>query len=358
MPVLSCLSRATAPLLTLPFSLLALIATQPAAAASFCVNSEATAQTALSAARANGEADVIRFRSGFIELTDGLEFSTAIGTSDHLPLRLAGGYNAGCTERTGETVLDGNGLVRPLGMEIFGAQTIIIEHLTFIKGHSEANDSNGANLSVALFDTSGEASLRVDNCGFLLGSSEYTGGGFGIRGHGTVRFRNNLVLGNSAANYSAGVLSMQSGDAYLVSNTITDNMNTEQETTALYTRASGRSSTLTLSNNIVWGNDASEDLYLFPGGTITLSSNNIGTRNSVTLDPASSGNLSVDPQFANCGIGCFDRPLDPSSPLVNAGVNDPLGGLTLTDYKGNARRVGPKVDIGAYEYGLFADGFE
>lgn len=329
-------------------------AATPVAAATFCVSSEATAQAALSAATTNDEADTIRFRSGVIELTNGLDFTTASSAADDLALTLAGGYNTACTQRTGTTVLDGNGVVRPLELRIFGPQTIVIDRLTIVDGF--ANDGGG-NLYAGLFEQGGGASLRIDNSGFLLGSSNAGGAGFDITGWGTLRFRNNLVVGNSAPSFPAGRINL-TGDIHLVGNTITANSTTDGEGWALYTNAVTATSTLWLSNNILWGNDSFGDVYLFGAGTINLVNNNIGVRTNPTLGVAS-GNVSLDPQFASCGFLCIGRPLKRSSPLVDAGVNSPQGGRPTTDFDGNARLVGPYVDIGAFELDvLFADDFD
>ena len=326
----------------------------PAAAATFCVNSEATAQAALSAASSNGETDAIRFRSGLIELSNGLDFTTASSDADDLALTLSGGYNAGCTERTGTTVLDGNGLVRILEMQIFGPQSIVIERLQFVDGYDPIR---GANLYVVLFDLGGGASLRIDNNAFLLGRSVLSAAGFDITGSGTVRLRNNLIVGNVSDSTPGGRLTV-TGDTYLVGNTVTGNATTDGEDWALYANPGGATSTLWLSNNILWGNNTAGDAYLFGAGTINLVNNNIGVRTNPTLG-TNSGNLSVDPQFANCGFFCISRPLKRSSPLVDAGVNNPQGGWPTTDFDGNPRLVGPNVDIGAFELdALFDDGFD
>jgi hypothetical protein len=331
-----------------------LVANVPASAATFCVNSEATAQAALSAATTNDETDTIRFRSGVIELTSGLDFTTASAAADDLALTLAGGYNSGCTERTGTTALDGNGNVRLLELRIFGPQLIVIDRLTFVDGY-DAN--NGANLYVGLFDQGGGASLRIDNSAFLLGHADISAAAFDITGWGTVRFRNNVVTGNSADSTAAGRITI-TGDTYVVGNTITSNSTTDGEDWALYMNPVSATSTLWLSNNILWGNDTFGDIYLIGLGTINLVDNNIGVRTNPMLG-VNTGNLSVDPQFASCGFFCIGRPLKRSSPLVDAGVNAPQGGRPTTDFDGNARLVGPNVDIGALELdALFADGFD
>lgn len=356
MSILHRLSRPNplrAQLLALLLALPALSMTQAATAATFCVNSEATAQAALTTAATNGQADIIRFRSGAITLTSGLVFSTAGGGADHLALTLTGGFNADCTQRTGSTVLNGNNSVRVLDLQLFGPQSLAVEHLTLLSGYS----SSGGNLYVRLYNQGGGASLRIDNNAILLGSAQTARGALDISGWGTLRIRNNLITGNSASNYAVGTINLN-GNSFLSNNTITGNSNTDGEGWVLYTNPTSTSSNLWLSNNILWGNDSYGDVYLFGQGTINLVHNNIGRHTNVPLGPASGGNLSVDPQFDSCGFLCFDKPLKSSSPMVDAGVNNPQGGLLVTDFDGNPRLMGPAVDIGAFELWRFADGFE
>ena len=272
----------------------------PATAATFCVNTEATAQAALSTAATNGESDTIRFRAGLIELANGLDFTTASASADDQPLTLTGGYNTGCTQRTGTTSLDGNGSVRILDMRIHGPQSVVIDRLSFVDGYDA---QRGGNLYVGLFNTGGGGSVRVDNSAFLLGRAELSAGGFDFTGFGTVRFRNNLVIGNSAGSFPAGAFNI-TGTTYLVGNTMTDNLTDDGEGWALYANPTGAASNLWLSNNILWGNDTYGDAYLFGGGAFHLVSNNIGVRTTPTLT-TNTGNLSVAPQFAPCGFLCI-----------------------------------------------------
>ena len=110
---------------------------------------------------------------------------------------------------------------------------------------------------------------------------------------------------------------------------------------------------VTLTNNVFWLNAFSgqSDVY---GPAQVLIQNDI---EHIAQEPApgSAGNLSVDPQFES---GDFTTP-NRDSPLVNAGNNTPLGGLTEFDLNGMARVSEGIVDIGAYETEiLFRDGFE
>ena len=93
-----------------------------------------------------------------------------------------------------------------------------------------------------------------------------------------------------------------------------------------------------VSNSIVVGSGT--DLSLF--GTVDLQANIVGSH----------------AEFANAAGG--DYSLIGSSPAVDAGVNMPPGGLSGTDLLGNARVVGPAVDIGAIELpdAIFSGDFE
>lgn len=325
-------------------------------AANFCVNSRTQAQAALEAADNNGQADVIRFRSGVIDIFLALQFG-GLQAGDDLTVTMTGGFNADCSQRSGETVLDGNGVSPILGLELRGTRSFVIDRLTFARGR---NTSQGAGIYAVLYDGAGNPTLRIDNSMFIAGTSEGAStlaAGLYVSGAGRLFVRNNLFVGNRAGSTAAAFINLN-GTGYIVGNTVTSNISTDANSEAFYAKAITASSRLWLSNNIFWGNDADLDLVLNGESRISLVSNNIGTRNSVTLLPGSSGNLSVDPQFASCGFVCLDRPLKRASPLVDAGENAPEGGMTLLDLLDGDRTVGP-VDIGAYELErLFEDGFD
>lgn len=329
----------------------------PAQAANFCVGSRAQAQAALDASVNNGQADVIRFRSGVIDVVSTLDYN-ASQPADHLPLTLTGGFNADCSARTGETVLDGNAVAQILELEIRDAQSVVIDRITFIRGR---NTSYGANVSAVLYDTNASPSLRIDNCVFLSGESDGTNtsaGGLYVSGAGTLRIRNNLFVGNMADGAPAMSINLN-GEGYITGNTVTGNVVTDASGDAVYVRGATEQSEIWISNNIFWGNDVDRDLFLFGEDVIGLTRNDIGSRNSVSLLPGSTNNVSVDPQFAPCGFLCYAKPLKRSSPLVDAGINTPAGGMPLVDLYGADRTVGPAVDIGAYELDvLFDHGFE
>lgn len=106
----------------------------------------------------------------------------------------------------------------------------------------------------------------------------------------------------------------------------------------------------TMSNNIFW-NNSGYDLDT----AAVLVDNDVSSEQS-TIDPTSSGNVDVDPQFSSS----TDFHLAPTSPLLNQGTLTPTGGLPTIDIEGNPREYLNKVDMGAYQHGneIFADGFE
>ena len=331
----------------------------PAHAAVFCANSEASAQAALDTARTNGQADYIKLESGFYSLNTGLTYWT-IGGSDHEPLILSGGFDAGCNARTGTTILDGQDAVRPLSLQLHGSDLVFVDHLMLLQGYA-TNSPYGGNMEVYLYDQAGGGDVRLDYMRFVLGTADANSGGLYVTGWGSLRLRNSLIAYNQAPSSPAGSVNLN-GQAWLVSNTIA--MNTDNDANpgfAYYMNATDPAGHFWLSNNVIWGNENTGlDLYMLEtGATYDLINNDIGARTDNELGAASGGNISVDPQFGSCGFLCFDLPLTRASALVDAGEDDPPGELTSYDLFDADRTVGAHTDIGAYELDqLFADGFE
>ena len=119
------------------------------------------------------------------------------------------------------------------------------------------------------------------------------------------------------------------GSQYVSNNTAAANIASAEVANA--TLAFDGSSTAAATNNIFWNNTSGAQTDVF-GPTVLLTANDI---QKIAQTPAagSSGNISVDPQFASAS----DFHLTTGSPAINAGVNVPPGGLASLDLDGLAR---------------------
>jgi hypothetical protein len=331
---------------------LAVLFAGPALAATWCVDTLPELQTAIDAAEGNGEDDEIRIASGTYASSTPFHFQS----SEVHAIAFAGGYSASCTEAGGEpTTIDGENARR--GLFVLNPDgDIAVERLTFVRGLSTNNRGGG------LRAASESGDIRIDGNVFLANrADDFAGAARVVTETGTLRVRNNLAFANSAANVGAFELTQQAGTGYVSGNTITVNSSEGDFLPGgLYV---GGAAHFVVSNNIVWNNlpeqpgpfhndfqgAASHDRY----------SNDIGVVSSNSVDGEVVGELGVDPQFADCGFLCIGFELERGSPLVDAGIDDPAGGPTVTDLAGKPRTIGPHVDIGAYENDLlFADGFD
>src|SRR5439155_26587119 len=103
---------------------------------------------------------------------------------------------------------------------------------------------------------------------------------------------------------------------------------------------------LTASNCIIISNSAPTNSNYDAGFASELTLNYCCT---APLPANGVGNFNFDPRFANPAAGDFH--LAAGSPCINAGNPSPVG---TADLDGQARLVGPFVDLGGYEYQLTA----
>ena len=326
--------------------IIVLTAVKPAGAATVCVDNSADLQAAFNQAGTNGEPDVIHVVQG-VYLTSGSNFYLYL--QENYDVEILGGYAPGCGSRTlnpENTILDGRNANRVIFLQTSSTATgsIHFQGFTVQNGRITSQFGRGAGLEIG--GTAGySGDITIDFNIFKDNTNtQYFGGALsGGTDGGVLRVENNLFVNNTAVYNGAADLAAFSGStAYITNNTVADNVatNTNPTTTGgFYIGAS----TLTISNNIFWGNtgrdlDHSEAL---------LENNDIEDRNG-TLGAGSSGNVSVDPQF----VGSGDYHLKSTSPLINAGTNTPGGGLPSTDLDGNPRIANGTVDMGAYETAL------
>lgn len=331
-----------------------LLSTLPAGAhaATHCVDTPAELQAAIDAAEANGEADEIRIVNGTYEPSQAFHFQS----EEAFSIAFRGGYEGGCLVRSGATTtIDGANQRRGLMVINHNGDTTV-EGLGFVRGLSTNNRGGGLRILTDVGD------VQVDSNTFIANRADDFGGALAVTlTSGSLRVRNNLAFANSSANIGAFELLINEGEAHVTGNTIVANLSEGDFLPGgLWIGGAGY---FTLANNIIWNNLAEE-----PGpfhcdfrsaANHERHANDIGVVSPFSTEGEVGSEFSVDPQFADCGFLCVGFELERGSPLVDAGVDDPAGGMTATDLARKPRTIGPHVDIGAYENdALFADGFE
>lgn len=328
-------------------------------AATFCVNSAASLQAALTTSVNNGQNDLIAIVAGnYTVVPSGFLYSANEANS----ITIIGGYSAGCMQlTTARTTLDGNGLYRVMTIVVGSnstAASVNIERITFIDG--KATNDVGGGLEISALN--GDVYLEANR--FLLNHADNNAGGLYLgTASGSLTMRNNLFFLNDGREFGAAQLLTGSSDAYVTGNTVVGNTanSTLPPPHVGGLEAIGASgSHLWISNNIFWNNNAGGAVDLLATSVFTAFNNDIGTRTGTAPDPQSQNNLSVDPGFATCsGLLCSNFNLVRASALVDAGYDTPPGGAGAFDLEGKPRKIGPHVDIGAFEEDvLFANGFD
>jgi len=330
-----------------------------------CVTDAAELTTALAQAISNGvSTDTIKIHTGTYKAA-----ANPFGAAGAFPggdsITIEGGWfgtmAVPCQTQSTDpslTVIDGEG-VRG-GLQLWhqaGTGSITVRNLSFQNGHREydpmtfSNDRGGG---LYIFGSAGgKADVLVERCIFRNNYASFLGGGLVASSDGgTVTVRNNLFVGNTAPEGAAMQVFGNNSLSYVSNNTVTGSISSKAGASNAAFTISG-SNTVTLTNNILWNNTSGTQTDLY-GPQLLLISNDI-QKISQTPAAGSSGNISVDPRF----LGANDFRLVSSSPLINIGVNVPLGGLSSLDLDGLARVQLATVDLGAYEFSfLFLDGFE
>ena len=164
----------------------------------------------------------------------------------------------------------------------------------------------------ASYSVRGEAILEANQNQWLENSGPPGGGDAQVE----ILTRTSFLLRDSLVAHGCGGISGFGSALQLTNLTIAHNQGTGIQLLAP-----------NLDNSIVFGNETD----LLDPGAINGDNNLIGN----------------DPFLADPGNGDF-RPL-PGSPAIDAGNNDPPGGLGLMDVDGDDRLFGPRVDVGSYE---------
>lgn len=339
------------PLFALAFVLV--VPSQNARSASFCANTSAQLQAALTAANSNGEADIIRLNSAVFSAPTNAGFEA--GVADGKDLTIEGGHFSflgSCNFYFNDpttTILDGGNTKRGLRfLTTTGTAKITVRNLTLI----DHVGAQGTALYVPSTDNYG-GDVLVDRVIFTGNQATLFPGALYINTNGNVTVRNSLFAANTAVEQAAFGLIAHGDDLFVANNTVTDNVATNPNSNAAGAAVSGQSAHW-LSNNIIRGNTTGTQPDLHLSFSTRLLFNVVGLIHG-NPHPDSTGNLSVDPLFHGAG----DYRLRGDSLLVNYGLEAPPGGVADYDLDGTDRVIGQRIDIGAYESDtLFTDGFQ
>ncbi|MGA9335389.1 MAG: hypothetical protein WBV39_14010 [Rudaea sp.] len=318
-------------------------------AATFCVSNPGQFAAALSAAQTDNDNDIVYVVAGTYNLSAGLEFDS----TQAYALTLVGGVDATCSTLTGTlSILNGQNLYRALSVSNSNG-AVAISRMGFENG--SVNDLNGG---AGLYAYSSNGNILIGLSRFANNAGSL-GGGLSVgTEHGQISFANNLVVGNTAFDFGAGTLYQGAGEAYVIGNTVADNGNQAGQNTGGL--AISGNAHFTLANNILWGNTNDGGYDLYAGAAHSRLNNDLGiVGGTMTIPDAASGNVSVDPRFVDCGVGCGNYELDSTSLLIDAGNDAPGYGVGTLDLAFRPRIVGAHIDIGAFENAdlIFRDGF-
>ncbi|MEO8673029.1 MAG: right-handed parallel beta-helix repeat-containing protein [Tahibacter sp.] len=322
----------------------------------FCVSTASELQNALTASSDggmyNGEDDFVHLVKGTYKVGSAtgngpFHYRSSAATGQILVI---GGYNASCTAQTKKaslTVLDGNGAAQVLSIRRSSTNVVVI-NLTIQNGET-SDFGGGMSINFGSGDNSGvdiEDNIIRNNH-----TSNQAGGMFVASGGGgnDLYVTNNVITGNSADDdLGAGEVIGNTEGSSLYNNTVTRNTaSAAGGRGGLY--YGGSATIVYISNNIFW-NNTSFGLYL-GSGLVRLEHNDIGTLGGVA-PLASSGNLSLNPDFVDSAGGDFH--LAGNSPLL-AAVPQAFHSI---DPDGMTSASGGRMDIGAYYETIFTDGLD
>ncbi len=348
-------------------------------ATTFCVATADELTTALAAAQQDTTSGhVVHIRKG--------NYSAPAGgwhvDIQQRSIEIAGGFDGeNCDTDSADaslTVLDGHAAVRPLtidtsfaGFPLPAVRDIVVRGLTFANGAGgsvgglKISDSgpiyNGTILVERnIFRNNVAVDYQPDNsAGALVAATD----GPDFSGNVFLTIRGNLFTGNRAPDGAAAQLFSNNAIA-ANNNTVTNN---QSFSATLAVRSTFTVFTLTginYSNNIFRANnpdnlDATYDLRADSTVRADLAADlfNNDLQAVHGTSATDTGNTAVDPEFADAEHGDFR--LSATSPLIDAGLQDPAGGLTVADLGGSPRTQGVRVDIGAYESGIiFQNAFD
>lgn len=354
--------------------LVTLVVAGEASAAVHCVNTTAALRNTLVAVRGDGVSDEIRIVAGDYSNDAPVgapAYSGGIAGAENL--EISGGWNTGCTAQvTGaeSTVLRGAFNVPVMSLNASGGAggLLILRRLTIAGGEAQIFGGLQVNLGTE------PVSVLLDGLILRNNGSGVSAAALLVESNNAqsaVRARNLLIHGNyTVGANSTGVAVLAATGSLWVSNlTVVGNRGAGPVTgnSGLVLRCIGATCQGGLSNTVVHGNtfgSAQVERRIESDGSFQLR-NNITSGQMVlsgnTAGVVASQDLTLaDPRF----VSPTSFLAMPGSPLINAGINLPPGGVSPVDVSGMPRVIAGTIDIGAYENELsvadtlFVNGFE
>lgn len=299
------------------------VAALPARAVTYCADDVAELVLNLTSAAQSLEADEVRIRTGTFGLTG--DISLPVSGS----LRVSGGWNAGCTVSSGiptSTTITNATPIRRL-IVLRPRADLVIERVSF-EGINrliveDLGSSPTANGTLTL-----RRSRFIDN----------TSGPLFRPRDSNVRVENNLITGPMQRGFT---LDRSSAIAPFVADIHNNTIFGADEGAEI----GGTLGSVRFRNNVMYGGPTDGRL-LIVDGQVAVNHNrmgSIGAQSGGTANPAFDNLLGVAPDLNASFVP------NAGSPMVNSGTNNIVGGLPATDYLGNPRRIGSRVDRGARE---------
>ncbi len=273
-------------------------------AVTFCADSAASLQDALTNAAYNGQDDIVKVVQGTYT---GNFIYASLEAND---LTMEGGYTFGCSSRTvhpSNTVLDGNFTGHVLILSTNQPAYFTVEGFTLRNGNPAVNPSGGG---IYVYTEDGSVTLTLNIIDNNDASNDGGGAFIDVGYYGTVMFTDNIAS-NNTANWRGGGVSITGyygGSVTFSGNTLNMNTSNNNDGGGAYIRVG----TLEFSNNIVNSNTSN-----WEGGGVFLDTDFITVvDNTISDNTASSGE----------GGGIYFRADESSTLTGNIVRNNSAGG--------------------------------
>lgn len=358
--------------LRLALALFATAISTAADAAFFCPANETEFRQALATAAANNEDDDIRLRAGTF-YTGGQKF--AITTTETRSLSISGGWTDElplfCSRQlpsASATVLDGQDITAVLDVTAYAfgsgaaAATVSVANLTIRNGYTSAiSESAGLHIGVGYQTLRLERTIITGHQQAASNANIYNDS-IALNGSGDIYVLNN-VMGDPQSIYANLAIFTDSAaqTVYLTNNTLSldgggFNALLDANNGTAYRIVNNALVTANFNGISFNSRNASDPIRVWMFDNIGQWSYR-ALFNPITVQADSGNRTGVDPLFA----GATDFHPAAGSPLANAGLNSPFGGVPAIDIDGNPRIDLVVIDVGAYESTrerIFANGFD